>query len=102
MVRLRPATAGKLGLQLRDGIHGAARLFPRPFSFRTSVVQDPTMFSAKTVIFRAIIPLHCRKHLPADFEKPLLHVFAHFSSLLPLLSAVPRACPKSWSFNGAT
>jgi len=36
MVRLRPATAGKLGLQLRDGIHGAARLFPRPFSFRTS------------------------------------------------------------------
>jgi hypothetical protein len=35
------------------------------------------------VIFRAIIPLLCRNHLPADFGKPLLHVFAHFSSLLP-------------------
>ena len=45
-------------------------------------MQGATMFSAKTVIFRAIIPPLCRKHLPADFGKPLLHVFAHFSFLL--------------------
>jgi hypothetical protein len=43
------------GLQLRDGIHGGARLFARRFSFRTGGMQDATMFSAKTMIFRAII-----------------------------------------------
>ena len=73
-----------LELQLRDSIHGGERLFARPFSFRTGGMQDATMFSAKTIIFRAIIPLLCRKHLPADFGKPLLHVFAHFSPLLVL------------------
>jgi hypothetical protein len=57
------------------------------------------MFSAKTMIFPAIIPLLCRNHLPADFEKPLLHFLAHFSALLPLLSATPRACRKSWLFS---
>jgi hypothetical protein len=35
------------------------------------------------VIFRAIIPLLCRKHLPTYLGKPLLHVLAHFGSLLP-------------------
>jgi hypothetical protein len=73
----------RLILQLRDGIHGGARLLPRPVSFRTSDVQDATVFSAKTVVFPAIIPLLCRKHLPADFEKPLLHVCAHFSPYCP-------------------
>ena len=85
-----------LELQLRDSIHGGERLFARPFSFRTGGMQDATMFSAKTIIFRAIIPLLCRKHLPADFGKPLLHVSAHF--VLPLPSG-PQECRKSWSFN---
>ena len=74
----------RLELQLRDSIHGGERLFARPFSFRTGGMQDATMFSAKTIIFRAIIPLLCRKHLSADFGKPLLHVSAHFSPLLAL------------------
>ena len=73
----------RLELQLRDSIHGGERLFARPFSFRTGGMQDATMFSAKTIIFRAIIPLLCRKHLPADFEKSLLHVCAHFSPYCP-------------------
>jgi hypothetical protein len=37
------------GLQLRDGSHGGARLFPRPVSFRTGDLQHATVFSAKTV-----------------------------------------------------
>jgi hypothetical protein len=53
------------------------------------------MFSAKTLIFCAIILLQCPNHLPADFEKPLLHVSAHFSPLV----LTPRAFPKSWSFS---
>src|SRR6516165_7937318 len=77
-------TVGKLGPQLRDGIEGGARLIEYPFSFRTGGMQDATMFSAKTIIFRAIIPLLCCNHLPADFEKPLLDVFAHFSPVLAL------------------
>ena len=69
-------------LQLRDGIHDGACLFPRLLCFRTGSMQGATMFGAKTVIFRAIISLLCRKHLSADFEKSLLDVSAHFS--LPL------------------
>jgi len=78
-----PAQSIPTRLQLRDGIHDGARLFPRLLCFRTGGMKGATMFSAKTVIFRAIIPLLCSKHLPADFGKLLLHVFAHFSSLLP-------------------
>jgi hypothetical protein len=32
-------------------------------------MQGTTMFSAKTVIFRAIIPLLCRKHLLRILER---------------------------------
>ena len=85
-----------LELQLRDSIHGGERLFARPFSFRTGGMQDATMFSAKTIIFRAIIPLLCRKASVCGFRKASLARLCAFQSLTGL---VPRACRKSWSFN---
>jgi len=86
----------RLELQLRDSIHGGERLFACPFSFHTGGMQDATMFSAKTIIFRAIIPLLCRKASVCGFRKASLARLCAFQSLTGL---VPRACRKSWSFN---
>src|SRR5262249_22001090 len=91
----------KCGLNALDGVlvpcpspfrrgcnYATASMTERAFSHAFCVsalaaLRGATMFSAKTVIFHAIIPLLCRKHLPADFGKLLLHLVAHFSSLLP-------------------